>query len=109
MSLSISQSRNLPETAEDSDEAEPLEGLRETNLRLQLLVCELLAKNQQLRFQRANGTHEGEPCLYVDRCRVEDERIVERVRLMADPGDLVTVRGWGTHTLTICHCAVTAT
>jgi hypothetical protein len=53
MSLSISQSRILPETAEDSDAAEHLDGLRATNLRLQLLVCELLAKNQQLRFQCA--------------------------------------------------------
>jgi hypothetical protein len=53
MSLLISQSRILLETTEDSDAAEHLEELRETNLRLQLLVCELLAKNQQLRFQRA--------------------------------------------------------
>jgi hypothetical protein len=55
MSLLISQSRILLETTEDSDAAEHLEELRETNLRLQLLVCELLAKNQQLRFQRAKG------------------------------------------------------
>ena len=53
MSLLISQSRILPETTEDSDAAEHLDGLRATNLRLQLLVCELLAKNQQLRFQCA--------------------------------------------------------
>jgi hypothetical protein len=53
MSLLISQSRILPETAEDSDAAEHLDGLRATNLRLRLLVCELLAKNQQLRFQCA--------------------------------------------------------
>jgi hypothetical protein len=53
MSLSISESRILPETAEDSDAAEPLDGLRATNLRLRLLVCELLATNQQLRFQCA--------------------------------------------------------
>ena len=53
MSLLISQSRILPETTEDSDAAEHLDGLRATNLRLQFLVCELLAKNQQLRFQCA--------------------------------------------------------
>ena len=53
MSQSISQSRNRSETAEDSDATEHLEGLRETNVRLQLLVCELLAKNQELRFQCA--------------------------------------------------------
>jgi hypothetical protein len=53
MNLSFSQPRNIPETAEDSVATEPLEELRETKLRLQLLVCELLAKNQQLRFQHA--------------------------------------------------------
>jgi hypothetical protein len=53
MSLSTSQSRILPETAEDPDAAEHLDGLRAANLRLQLLVRELLAKNQQLRFQFA--------------------------------------------------------
>ena len=53
MRLSIYQSRILTEPAEDSDAAEHLEGLRATNLRLQLLVCELLVKNQQLRFQCA--------------------------------------------------------
>jgi hypothetical protein len=53
MRLSITQSRILPETAEDSDAAEHLDGLRETNLRLRVLVCELLETNQQLRFQRA--------------------------------------------------------
>ena len=53
MSISISQSRILAETTEDSDAEEHLDGLRETNLRLRLLVCELIAKNQQLRLQRA--------------------------------------------------------
>ena len=51
MSQSISQSRFLSETAEDSDAAEHLDGLRATNVRLQILVCELLATNQELRFQ----------------------------------------------------------
>jgi hypothetical protein len=53
MSLSIYQSRILPETAEDSDAAEHPEGLRATNIRLQVLVCALLTKNQQLGFQCA--------------------------------------------------------
>ena len=53
MSISISQSRILAATTDDSDAEEHLDGLRETNLRLRLLVCELIAKNQQLRLQRA--------------------------------------------------------
>jgi hypothetical protein len=53
MCLSISQSRILAETVEDSDVEGPLDGLRATNLRLQVLVCELFEKNQQLRFQCA--------------------------------------------------------
>ena len=52
MSLSIFESRNLPATEDDPDATEHLEELRETNLRLRALVCELIAKNQQLRFQR---------------------------------------------------------
>jgi hypothetical protein len=53
MSLSIFESRNLPANGDDPDTAEYLGELRETNLRLRLLVCELIAKNQQLRFERA--------------------------------------------------------
>lgn len=56
MSLLISQPRILPEAAEDSEAAEHLDELRATNLRLRLLVSELLAKNQQLRFQCAKKT-----------------------------------------------------
>jgi len=51
MSLLISQPRSISATAEDSVSAERLGELREANVRLQLLVCELLVKNQQLRFQ----------------------------------------------------------
>jgi hypothetical protein len=56
MSLSIFQSRNLPE--DDLDATEHLEELRETNLLLRRLVCELIAENQQLRFQRARDTRQ---------------------------------------------------
>jgi hypothetical protein len=52
MSLSIVQPNSMSETAEGSVLAERLDELQETNSRLQLLVCELLMKNQQLRFQR---------------------------------------------------------
>ena len=54
MSLLISQQRSKSATAEDSVTAERLDELQEANARLQLLVCELLAKNQQLRFQHAD-------------------------------------------------------
>jgi hypothetical protein len=53
MSLLISQPHSMSATA-DSVLAERLDELQEANSRLQLLVCELLVKNQQLRFQRAD-------------------------------------------------------
>lgn len=39
---------------EDAITAERFDELQEVIARLQLIVCELLEKNQQLRFQRAN-------------------------------------------------------
>jgi len=54
MNSLISQPRSMSETAEDSALAERLDELQEVNSRLQLLVCELLVKNQQLRIQRAD-------------------------------------------------------
>jgi hypothetical protein len=54
MSLLISQPHSMSATAEDSVLAERLDELQEASSRLQLLVCELLVKNQQLRFQRAD-------------------------------------------------------
>jgi hypothetical protein len=52
MSLLISQQRDMPTTEEDASAAERFDELQELITRLQLLVCELLEKNQQLRFQR---------------------------------------------------------
>ena len=49
-----SLSHGIPATTKDSVLAERLEELQETNSRLQILVCELLVKNQQLRVQRAD-------------------------------------------------------
>jgi hypothetical protein len=40
--------------AEDSTSEERFEDLQEAIVRLRALVCELLLKNQQLRFQRAD-------------------------------------------------------
>jgi hypothetical protein len=54
MNLLISQPHSTFATAEDSGSAERLDELQEANARLQLLVCELLMKNHQLRFQRAD-------------------------------------------------------
>lgn len=54
MSLLTSQQRTLPAAEEDAITAEPFDELQEVIARLQLLVCELLEKNQQLRFQRAD-------------------------------------------------------
>jgi hypothetical protein len=54
MSLLISQPHSTSATAEDSALAERLDELQETIARLEFLVCELLLKNQQLRFQRAD-------------------------------------------------------
>jgi hypothetical protein len=53
MNSLISQPPNISETAEDCIPAERLDELQVANARLQLLVCELLAKNQQLRFHGA--------------------------------------------------------
>ncbi|MFL6307382.1 MAG: hypothetical protein ACJ72H_27940 [Candidatus Sulfotelmatobacter sp.] len=60
MTLLSSQPRSISATAkdtvaaEDIISAERLDELRAANVRLQLLVCELLMKNQQLRLQRAD-------------------------------------------------------
>ena len=54
MNLLTSLPHGIPATTEDSVLAERLEELQETNSRLQLLVCELLVKNQRLRVQRAD-------------------------------------------------------
>jgi hypothetical protein len=51
MSLLISQQSSISSTEEGPVSEELLCELQETIARLQLLVCELLAKNQQLRFQ----------------------------------------------------------
>ena len=51
MSLLISQPRSPSITAEDPVWSDHLDELREANARLRLLVCELLDKNQQLRFK----------------------------------------------------------
>jgi hypothetical protein len=52
MSLFISNPRSASATAEDPVLVDHLDELRKVNLKLRLLVCELLDKNQQLRFQR---------------------------------------------------------
>jgi hypothetical protein len=54
MNLLTSLPHGIAATTEDSVLAERLEELQETNSRLQILVCELLVKNQQLRVQRAD-------------------------------------------------------
>lgn len=54
MSLLASQQRVIPAMEEDAIAMERFDELQEVIARLQLLVCELLEKNQQLRFQRAD-------------------------------------------------------
>ena len=54
MSLLISQSNTATVRTEEITSEDGLGELREANIRLQVLVCELLTKNQQLRFQRTN-------------------------------------------------------
>jgi hypothetical protein len=54
MNSLISKPRSISATAEECVSAERLDELQEANERLQLLLCELLVKNQQLRFQRAD-------------------------------------------------------
>lgn len=54
MNLLTSQPHSISATEEDSVSAERLAELQEANARLQLLVCELILENQQLRFQRAD-------------------------------------------------------
>lgn len=49
MSSLIPKPRSISATAEDSVSTERLDELQEAVFRLQLLVCELLVKNQQLR------------------------------------------------------------
>jgi hypothetical protein len=51
MNSLISQPPGIHARAEDCIPPERLDELQVVNARLQLLVCELLAKNQQLRFQ----------------------------------------------------------
>lgn len=51
MTLLFSESRIPSIMAEESVLENHLDELRETNARLRLLVCELLDKNQQLRFR----------------------------------------------------------
>jgi hypothetical protein len=51
MTLLFSESRIPSIMAEESVLEDHLDELRETNARLRLLVCELLDKNQQLRFR----------------------------------------------------------
>lgn len=51
MSRFISQPRSIDAAEEDSVLTERIDELQEANSRLQLLVCELLALNEQLRVQ----------------------------------------------------------
>jgi hypothetical protein len=55
MTLLISQLHGSYAMEEDSVSAERLDELQEAIVRLQLLVCELLVKNQQLRYQHVKG------------------------------------------------------
>jgi hypothetical protein len=54
MSLLTSQQRDTLAMEEDAIMAERFDELPEIIGKLQLLVCELLVKNQQLRIQRAD-------------------------------------------------------
>jgi len=54
MSLLTYQLRSLTAVEEDDIAAEDIGKLRDVIARLQLLVCELLEQNQQLRFQRGD-------------------------------------------------------
>jgi len=54
MSLLTFQQRSLTAVEEDNIATEDLDELRDVIARLQLLVCELLEQDQQLRFQRAD-------------------------------------------------------
>ncbi len=54
MSLITSQQRSLSATEENAIAAQRFDELQEVIVRLQLLVCELLEKNQRLRFQRTD-------------------------------------------------------
>lgn len=54
MSLLIFKSHGVSASTEDSVSEEHLYELQEAIARLQLLVCELLVKNQQLRFQHTD-------------------------------------------------------
>ena len=51
MSVLISKLNNESATTDCPFSVDHLDELREVNSRLRLLVCELLDKNQQLRFQ----------------------------------------------------------
>jgi hypothetical protein len=53
MSVLAIQPHSESGTAEDCVSAESLDELQEANARLQLLICELLVKNQKLRFRLA--------------------------------------------------------
>jgi hypothetical protein len=53
MSILAVQSHNESDTVEDCVSAESVDELQEANARLQLLICELLVKNQELRFRIA--------------------------------------------------------
>lgn len=53
MSLLIPQSLGISLTTEDAALQQVLHDLQETIASLQLLVCELLVKNQQLRSRQA--------------------------------------------------------
>lgn len=55
MTLSISQPHSISLTTEDAALQEALYELQVTIASLQRLVCELLVKNQQLRFQQEEG------------------------------------------------------
>jgi hypothetical protein len=54
MSIPTPQQGRVAATIGDSISDERFEELQEVIARLQILVCELLLKNQQLRFQRAD-------------------------------------------------------